>query len=158
MNDRELSPKQIERQKRHNRERNGRYAKMSHCEDCGKFVGDDYWSLEDCNKTGKGVCLCKSCYDKKSNTTQNPAVELNENKTRVKVTKQRFCPLCRNWFIWGSGFSKHYCCKKYPSLRMEFGWELAEKLHGKEFVAESRRIMIETQIQEGYQKKLIGER
>jgi len=59
--------------------------------------------------------------------------------------KQRFCPLCRRWYSWGFDFSRHSCCKKYPALRMEFGWELVETLKGKEYVDESRRIMLSTQ-------------
>jgi len=59
--------------------------------------------------------------------------------------KHRFCPLCRKWYPWGYGFSRHKCCKKYPSLRMEFGWELVEHFKGKEYVEESRRIMQSTQ-------------
>lgn len=76
--------------------------------------------------------------------------------TRIKVTKQRFCPLCRKWFPWGDEFGRHECCKQYPALRLEFGWEIVRKLRGKEYEDESRRIMIETQIKEGHLKKLIG--
>lgn len=63
----------------------------------------------------------------------------------VMKVKHRFCPLCREWYPWGYGFSRHKCCKKYPSLKLEFGWELVERLKGKEYLAESRRIMYATQ-------------
>ena len=59
--------------------------------------------------------------------------------------KHRFCPLCRKWYAWGYGFVRHNCCKKYPALKLEFGWELVKQLKGKEYVAESRRIMLATQ-------------
>jgi len=61
------------------------------------------------------------------------------------IVKHRFCPLCRQWYVWGYGFTSHKCCKKYPALKLEFGWETVERLRGKEYVAESRRIMLATQ-------------
>lgn len=61
------------------------------------------------------------------------------------IVKHRFCPLCRKWYVWGYGFSRHKCCKKYPALKLEFGWELVEHIKGKEYLAESRRIMYATQ-------------
>ena len=66
--------------------------------------------------------------------------------------KHRFCPLCRKWYMWGYGFGRHGCCKTYPALKLEFGWELVEQLKGKEYVAESRRIMLATQDAESFKE------
>ena len=54
------------------------------------------------------------------------------------MVKHRFCPLCREWYAWGYGYTRHKCCKKYPALKLEFGWEAVEQLKGKEYVAESQ--------------------
>ena len=64
---------------------------------------------------------------------------------RLMKVKHRFCPLCREWYPLGYGFINHKCCKKHPSLKLEFGWETVTHLKGEEFVAESRRIMHATQ-------------
>lgn len=39
----------------------GRYERYSRCEDCGRVVGDDYFSWSRSGETGKGVCLCEAC-------------------------------------------------------------------------------------------------
>lgn len=77
---------------------------------------------------------------------------------RTITIKQRFCPLCRHWYPWGYVFQRHKCCKKHPTLVMEFGWEMVERLHGKEYVQESRRIMQQTQSRDAEKQKLIGGR
>lgn len=60
----ELSPAQSVRQRYRE---NGKYSKMDdfRCDDCNKFVGQDYWSDPEFNNTGDGGCLCKKCYDKR---------------------------------------------------------------------------------------------
>lgn len=55
--------KQEQRQEKQYRA-NGRYAKMNPCEFCGVSCGATYYSSYDCNETGVGVCLCKSCAEK----------------------------------------------------------------------------------------------
>jgi len=40
---------------------------------------------------------------------------------------------------------KHKCCKKYPALKLGFGWDFVKQLKGDEFVEEGRRIMFATQ-------------
>ena len=54
---------QIERQEERYRVK-GKYSKVNPCEDCGKSAGVNYYSLPNCNSTGKGVILCKKCVDK----------------------------------------------------------------------------------------------
>lgn len=66
--------------------------------------------------------------------------------------KHRFCPLCREWYPLGYGFVSHKCCKKHPALKLEFGWELVERLKGKEYIADSRRIMLATQEKNGFKE------
>ena len=49
------------------RKKNGQYDKsLYHCEVCGKYVGEDYFSDDNCNQTGNGMCLCQSCYYKRN--------------------------------------------------------------------------------------------
>jgi len=37
---------------------------QARCERCGKWVNEEeYYSLPNCNETGFGVCLCKTCYE-----------------------------------------------------------------------------------------------
>lgn len=52
---------QTERQKA--RAANGKYKILNPCEFCGKSAGANYASLENCNETGIGVCVCdrKEC-------------------------------------------------------------------------------------------------
>jgi hypothetical protein len=53
------TPRQNERQRTRV---NGRYARMEHCEDCGRVIrGGAYFSAPDCNETGRGVVLCAAC-------------------------------------------------------------------------------------------------
>ena len=38
--------------------------KKLHCEGCGEFISyEDYYSVSNCDDTGKGVALCKPCAD-----------------------------------------------------------------------------------------------
>jgi hypothetical protein len=41
--------------------KNGKYSKMNKCEICQKSVGASYFSADDCDETGKGLVLCKTC-------------------------------------------------------------------------------------------------
>lgn len=50
---------QAERQR--TRKPSGKYAEMTRCEECGRSTGANYYSLTDCNETGKGLILCKGC-------------------------------------------------------------------------------------------------
>jgi hypothetical protein len=51
---------QVERQRSRD-DATGRYTEHIRCEFCGKNAGPDYYSLPDCNETGRGVTLCKRC-------------------------------------------------------------------------------------------------
>ncbi len=42
----------------------GKYQKVNPCEICGKSSGVDYYSLSDCNETGKGLVTCRKCAEK----------------------------------------------------------------------------------------------
>lgn len=39
----------------------GRYSVMHVCERCGKHLGADYCSAQNCNTTGVGLVLCEKC-------------------------------------------------------------------------------------------------
>ena len=56
-----MTEKQIERQRHRS---GGRYATVNPCEVCHKSAGVDYYSLPNCNETGEGLVLCRSCYDR----------------------------------------------------------------------------------------------
>lgn len=55
------------------RDSNGKYSNMTEycCEDCGKFVGLNYWSDPHCNDTGDGMVLCKNCCQKRVEREEN---------------------------------------------------------------------------------------
>jgi transcription elongation factor Elf1 len=55
------SEKQTTRQKERNS--NGRYKEMAHCEVCNKALGNDYYSDNRCNDElhGLGLVLCAKC-------------------------------------------------------------------------------------------------
>jgi transcription elongation factor Elf1 len=44
--------------------KHGKYIKMFICENCNKPIGASYFSLPDCDITGKGLILCKQCCKK----------------------------------------------------------------------------------------------
>lgn len=55
--------------------KSGRYAKINPCERCGRSAGVDYFSLSNCNETGRDVCLCKRCAVKYQNQIDNGTFE-----------------------------------------------------------------------------------
>lgn len=67
----------------------GKYAQMTRCEECGRPTGANYYSLPDCNETGKGLVLCKKCEQ-----------QLRESKS-MDTAEIHDCPTCRH--TWEAG-------------------------------------------------------